>query len=102
MAPRAPSLTAVQNRVVDKITITIWVLYIAGVLGLWARAPQYLADVQFWFNIYVCLYLMLRFNPFRRVKFTGLDAKISFAAALFMMTSSILPLVTGRHIELPV
>ena len=29
--------------------------------------------------------LIYRFNPFRRVKFTSLDAKITFSAGLFLL-----------------
>jgi len=35
--------------------------------------------------LYISLFLIYRFNPFRRVKFTGLDAKIAFSAGVFLL-----------------
>jgi hypothetical protein len=64
-----------QYKVFTIIIYLTWALYIAIALGLSAKAPQYLKDLQYYVKIYVSLFLILRFNPFRRVKFTSLDAK---------------------------
>jgi hypothetical protein len=36
-------------------------------------------------KIYVALFLIWRFNPYRHVKFTSLDKKIAFNAGLFVL-----------------
>ena len=54
-------------------------------LGLSATAPKYLSFLDYYVKIYVSLFLILRFNPFRHVKFTSLDKKIAFSAGVFIL-----------------
>ena len=72
-----------------KLRLNKTLLYvIPALIGLSANAPQYLNDMQYYVKIYVSLFLILRFNPFRRVKFTELDAKIAFSAGIFLITTT--------------
>ena len=68
-------------------------------LGLSSTAPEYLKTLDYYLRIYICLFLILRFNPFRKyfpiykksyIKFNDLDRKIAFSAGLFILTTSIL------------
>jgi hypothetical protein len=77
-----------QNRIYDIVVYITWFLYIAIALGLSANAPEYLDDLQYYIKLYVSLFLIYRFNPFRRVKFTGLDAKIAFSAGVFLLATT--------------
>ena len=74
-----------QNNAFDVVMYTTWILYFIIALGLSANAPQYLDYLQHYVKVYVSLFLIYRFNPFRRVKFTGLDAKIAFSAGIFLL-----------------
>jgi len=74
-----------QNQAYDIIMYITWLLYIVIALGLSANAPQYLDDLHSFIKLYISLFLIYRFNPFRRVKFTGLDAKIAFSAGVFLL-----------------
>lgn len=74
----------------DIISVITVLLYIAMVFGLWSSAPQYLGDLQYYVKIYVALFLIYRFNPFRHVKFTSLDRKIAFSAGAFLLGTSLL------------
>jgi len=78
----------VQEQVFTIIIYLTWILYILIAFGLSANAPQYLDDLQYYVKIYVSLFLIYRFNPFNRVKFTQLDAKIAFSAGLFLLTTT--------------
>jgi len=88
-------LTKAQSQLFDIITIITWILYIIVLLGLSANAPQYLDDLQYYIKIYISLFLIWRFNPFRRVKFTYLDAKIAFNAGIFLIMTTFI----GSFIE---
>jgi hypothetical protein len=47
--------------------------------------------MNYYFNIYLCLFLLWRFNPFRKLDtFTELDRKIAFSAGVFIMTTTAL------------
>jgi hypothetical protein len=41
-------------------------------------------------QIYIGLYLLFRFNPFNKIKFTDLDKVIIFNAGILLLTTSIL------------
>jgi len=77
-----------QNHAYSILVYITWLLYIAIALGLSANAPQYLDDLQYYIKIYVSLFLIFRFNPFRKVKFTDLDAKIAFSAGMFLFATT--------------
>ena len=82
------TLYAVQDR---GFTIFIYISYallFLTALGFSHYAPQYLNGMDYYVKIYVCLFLILRFNPFRRVKFTELDRKVAFSAGLFILTTT--------------
>jgi hypothetical protein len=79
-----------QMKAFDAISILTVVLYIAIAFGLWSNAPQYLGDLQYYVKIYVALFLIYRFNPFRHVKFTSLDRRIGFSAGMFLLGTSLL------------
>jgi hypothetical protein len=82
------TLHVAQVHIFNVVIYATWTLYILIVLGLSTNAPQYLDDLQYYVKIYVSLFLIYRFNPFRRVKFTQLDAKIAFSAGLFLFTTT--------------
>jgi len=88
-----------QYKVFTIIIYLTWGLYITIALGLSAKAPQYLTDLQYYVKIYVSLFLILRFNPFRRVKFTSLDAKIAFSAGLFLLATTAIDSILKNYLE---
>jgi len=79
----------------DKIfTIFIYISYtliFISALGLSNNAPKFLESLDYYVRIYICLFLIWRFNPFRKIDtFTNLDRKIAFSAGLFILTTSAL------------
>lgn len=80
----------IQNQFIDAVLYITWGLYIAIFFGISANAPQYLDVLNSYVKIYVSLFLILRFNPFRKVKFTELDGKIAFSAGMFLLTTTAL------------
>ncbi len=68
-----------------------FILIIISSLGLSETAPKYLSNLDYYLRIYICLFLMWRFNPFRRYyQFTDLDRKIAFSAGAFILTTTAL------------
>ena len=88
-----------QSRIFDIIIFTTWFLYILIVLGISANAPEYLDDIQFYVKLYVSLFLIYRFNPFRHVKFTRLDARIAFSAGMFLLFTTIVNSTLHTYFE---
>ena len=74
--------------------ISIYVTYfliIISSLGLSLSAPKYLQSLDYYVRIYICLFLIWRFNPLRsNYEFTDLDRKIAFSAGAFILTTTAL------------
>jgi len=80
-----------QEKIFDGVMILIYILIVISFLGLFTKTSSYLNDVNFYLRIYVCLFLIWRFNPFRNIDtFTNLDRKISFNAGIVILTTTIL------------
>ena len=78
-------LLAFQLRIFTLIIYVTWLLYIVIALNLSVSAPEYLNYLQSLMKIYISLFLIYRFNPFRSVNFTTLDSKIAFSSGLFLL-----------------
>jgi len=88
-----------QNRVYDIVVYSTWLLYITIALGLSANAPEYLNVLQYYVKLYVSLFLIYRFNPLRRVKFTKLDASIAYSAGIFLLTTTAINNILNNYLS---
>ena len=85
------TLGFIQEKFFKLIIVISYILIIVSYLGLSELAPKYLDNLEYYIKIYVCLFLIWRFNPFRtHYAFTELDAKIAFNAGLLILTTSAL------------
>jgi len=89
----------VQNRAFDIFIYTSWILYFAILLGVSVNAPSYLDNVDYYAKIYVSLFLLYRFNVFRKVTFTELDRKIAFSAGVFLFATTALNQVLTQYLD---
>ena len=81
-------LQKIQLHTFNMILLITWILYIVIALGISAKAPEYLDDLQYYVKLYVSLFLIWRFNPLRRIKVTHLDVKIGFSAGVFLLATT--------------
>jgi hypothetical protein len=88
-----------QNRIFDVIIIISWILYFFIALRLSVKAPNYLDDLEYYIKIYVSLFLLIRFMPFRKVKFTELDRKIAFNAGIFLFSATTINTIIQSYIK---
>ena len=88
-----------QTQMFDLITFLSFALYFAIAIGLSANAPEYLGELQSYTKLYVSLFLIWRFNPFRRVKFTELDGKIAFSAGMLLLATTAFEGVVSNYIK---
>ena len=71
------------------ITLT-YILIFLYTFGISAMAKKHLDIIDNYVRIYICLFLIYRFNPFRsKYDFTSLDRKIAFSAGLFIFTTTV-------------
>jgi len=88
-----------QLKIFNITVIATWILYILIALGLSVKAPEYLDTLQYYVKLYVSLFLMYRFNPFRRVRFTNLDAKIAFTAGALLFTTTYINVIIQKYLQ---
>jgi hypothetical protein len=89
-----------QNVSFTLVIISFYILYAVSILGLSRNAPHYIQTLDYYVKIYVCLFLIYRFNPLRsRIKFTELDRKIAFSAGLFILTTSAISSIATQYLD---
>jgi hypothetical protein len=80
-----------QERFFDIFIYFSYFLILISFFGLSNTAPNFLESIDYYVRIYICLFLIWRFNPLREVQnFTDLDRKIAFAAGMFIITTTAL------------
>jgi len=80
--------------------IIIYVLYAVSIIGLSTTAPKYIETFDGYIKIYICLFLIYRFNPFRSsIEFTELDRKIVFSAGLFILTTTTINKIVLTYLD---
>jgi hypothetical protein len=78
-----------QDKLFNVFIFVSWSLIIISTLGFSQDAPTFLLDLNYYVSIYICLFLMWRFHPFKSsYEFTNLDRKIAFSAGLFIFTTT--------------
>jgi hypothetical protein len=88
---RSSTLHKYQERLFNLFIYSSYILIIVSALGLSESAPKYLANLDYYIRIYICLFLIWRFNPLRtHYEFTDLDRKIAFSAGVFILTTTAL------------
>jgi hypothetical protein len=88
-----------QDKAFTFILYLSWLLYFSILFGLYASAPEYLDTLHSFIKIYVSLFLIYRFNPFRRVKFTSLDAKIAFSSGMFLLGTTAINQIIQKYLS---
>jgi hypothetical protein len=83
------------------ISISSFLLYFIVFFGLSIHAPQYLSYLEVFIKIYVSLFLIIRFNPFKSTyEFNDLDRKIAFSAGMLLLTANLLSLIWPFFIDI--
>ena len=84
------------------ITVITYILYIGSFLGLLStNTPQYITIIHNYIQIYVSLFLMYRFNPFRTTThFSELDKKIAFTAGTFLLMSGAIGVILKQQLNI--
>jgi hypothetical protein len=79
-----------QEKLFSFVIFFTYLLYFLIFFKLFGDAPVYLHYLDMFFKTYIALFLVYRFNPFRKVQFTDLDRRVSFSAGLFILTTNVL------------
>jgi len=84
-------LHKLQEILFNFFVVLTYFLIIVSFLGLSDNAPKYLQSLDYYIRIYICLFLIWRFNPFRsQYEFTNLDRQIVFSGGILILTTTAL------------
>jgi len=93
------NLYTFQSELFKYTRFLMYFLYIVVALGISSSAPAYLETLVYYTKLYVSLFLIVRFNPFRLTKFTPLDAKIAFNAGMFLLFATAVNGIIGFYLN---
>jgi len=85
------------NDVIFNVAITlIWILLFFSIINIYSdKTKELLATVSYYIRVYVCIFLIVRFNPFysfftkKRFVFTELDRKIAYSSGITILTTDV-------------
>ena len=80
-----------QEFLFDIVINVAFFLLIISILGFSQSSQKYLDYLDYYIRIYICLFLIWRFNPLRSsYEITTLDIKIAFNSGVFLLTTTAL------------
>jgi hypothetical protein len=80
-----------QENLFDIFIFFTYSIIFLSAFGLSILPDNFLLNLDYYVRIYICLFLLFRFNPLRsNIKFTNLDRKITFSAGLIILTTTTL------------
>lgn len=83
-----------QHFIVDWMGYITFVIFLLLFLGFLQKEPTYFLQATFFFKVFISLYLIIRFNEFRKnIKFTELDRKVCFLAGIYLLLISFADLI---------
>ena len=82
------SIYSFQQYAFDFIIYTSYFLIVLAYFGIFHDATKYVNALNYYLKIYVCLFLLWRFHPFRTTELTEFDRKVAFRAGVFILTTT--------------
>ena len=76
-----------QNTIFNIFIITTYFLLALFISG-YKDANIYLENINYYVKIYISVFLIYRFNPFKQIKFNELDRKIVYSAGLMLFATT--------------
>jgi len=88
-----------QMIILDIVTVITYILFVIYAVGFSKDAKAYLDKINAVVKIYISLFLMWRFNPFRTVVVTPLDKKVTFAGGVFLFSTTIIHTILIKYLD---
>jgi hypothetical protein len=88
-----------QIIILDIITVITYILFVIYAVGFSKDAKTYLDRINAVVKIYISLFLIWRFNPFRTIIITQLDKKIIFTGGVFLFSTTIIHNILLKYLD---
>jgi hypothetical protein len=83
-------MQSIQYKLFTLFIILFYAFAIVSALGVYPNALSYVETMDYYMRIYICLFLIWRFNPFSNHRFDELDKKIVFMAGVIILSTTAL------------
>ena len=83
-------MQSIQYKLFTLFIILFYAFAIVSALGVYPNAQSYVETMDYYMRIYICLFLIWRFNPFSNHRFDELDKKIAFIAGMLILSTTAL------------
>jgi hypothetical protein len=77
----------------------LYVLYIIVFIGIVQINPVYIHDLRWIMQVFICTFLIYRFNPLRTHVLTKYDASIIFSSAIFLLINTGMVEIFERYVQ---
>ena len=82
------SITEIASKYYRFLPIILYLLYGLIFLGLVYINPEYLHTFKLIMQLFVCLFLIYRFHPYRTHTLRKYDSQIIFSSAMFLLVNT--------------
>lgn len=72
----------------ENLVVTLYAVYFVLFFGIINIDPEYINDLRWAMQVFVCVFLIYRFNPLKTHVLKPYDAKIIFSSALFLLVNT--------------
>ena len=76
-----------------------YMLYIVALLGITTFKPEYLDTLQSILKYYICIILIVKFNPFVKPSNKEFDRRIAFEAGIFLLLTTTATTLVEKYIQ---
>lgn len=84
----------------QKVSIIFYLLYFGTLSGIIFFNADYLNTFKILMHTFICLFLLLRFHPFREHTVSKYDARIIFASAvILLLNTGIVEFINKKTLE---
>jgi len=80
-------IDGVKTYIFVGIISTIHLLYFLLFFGVTYVNPSYVKDLSIFIQVFICLFLAVRFHPFRKYSISKFDAMVIFSSASILFTN---------------
>ena len=90
-----------QHFIVDWMAYITFIIFILLFIGILQKEPTYFTVTIFIIKVFLSLYLIIRFNDFRKkIKFTELDRKVCYLAGTYLLLFAFADLIQEYTIKI--
>lgn len=76
---------------------TSYVLYAVVSLGLWSSGTEIVSSLDYLLNLYISIFLIYNFNPYRKKRVSEFGRGIAFSAGVLLLITKVIDRLSFFH-----